>query len=148
MTDDPNLHHGQCQCGGVRFAVRLADGLAKPVRCNCSYCRMKGAVMAFAPLVDLTITAGADLVGTYQFNTQSAKHHFCSRCGIHTHHQRRFDPSLYAVNLACLDGVSPYDFGEVPVIDGINHALDRALDHGGGPMRVAGYVRYEAVAEE
>jgi len=140
MTADDNLFQGRCHCGGVRFSVRLGDGLAKPVRCNCSYCRMKGAVMGFAPLADLAITAGAELVGTYQFHTASARHHFCTRCGIHTHHQRRFDPSLYAVNLACLDGVSPYDFAEVPVIDGARHALD----HGGGPMRVAGTMRYEA----
>ena len=133
-------YSGGCHCGAVRFAVRLADGLTKAVRCNCSYCAMKGAVMAFAPLAELEIVAGTEVLGTYQFNTASAKHHFCTRCGIHTHHQRRFDPGLYAVNVACLDGVSPFDFADVAVLDGSNHPLD----HGGGPLRVAGHLRYES----
>ncbi|MDE2404830.1 MAG: GFA family protein [Sphingomonadales bacterium] len=143
MTEDARIHHGGCHCGTVRFTVRLAEGLDRPVRCNCSYCRMKGAVMAFAPLADLALTAGADAIATYQFHSGAAKHHFCPRCGIHTHHQRRFDPTLYAVNLACLDGVSPYDFAEVPVIDGSRHPLD----HGGGAMRVAGHLHYAPAPE-
>lgn len=143
MSEQAGIRQGGCHCGAVRIAVRLAEALeggSGPVRCNCSMCRMKGAVMAFAPLADLDVIAGADVIATYQFNTGAAKHHFCPRCGIHTHHQRRFDPTLYAINLACLDGVSPYDFAEVPVIDGMNHPLD----HGGGPMRIAGRMRFVA----
>jgi hypothetical protein len=79
------------------------------------------------------------MLTTYQFNTQAARHYFCARCGIHTHHQRRFDPSQVAVNVACLEGVSPYDFAAVPVVDGANHPLD----HGGGPLRVVGTLRFE-----
>ncbi|MBU6269196.1 MAG: GFA family protein [Sphingomonadales bacterium] len=138
MSEAEEWREGGCHCGAVRIAVRLADGLDKPVRCNCTYCAMKGAVMAFAPLADLRMTAGADVIATYQFHTGAARHHFCPRCGIHTHHQRRFDPTLYAVNLACLDGVSPYDFAVVPVIDGAHHPLDS----GGGPMRIAGELHY------
>lgn len=138
MDENAEIRQGGCHCGAIRIRVRLPDGLDKPVRCNCSYCRMKGAVMGFVPLADLTVTTGADVIATYQFNTGAAKHHFCPVCGIHTHHQRRFDPTLYAVNLACLDGVSPYDFAVVPVIDGSHHPLD----HGGGAMRIAGEVCY------
>ena len=35
--------NGACHCGTVRFRVRLPDGL-KGTRCNCSFCRMRGAV--------------------------------------------------------------------------------------------------------
>ena len=130
---------GQCHCGGVKFTVALLDGLDKPVRCNCTLCGMKGAVMVFAKLGSIEVTEGEDLLSTYQFHSHTATHHFCSRCGIHVFHQRRFDPTLYGVNTACLEGVSPYDFAEVPVLDGQDHPKDR----GGGQLEVAGVMRYE-----
>jgi hypothetical protein len=27
--------------------------------------------------------------------------------------------------VACLDGVDPFELGEVPVVDGVNHPCDR-----------------------
>ena len=42
-----------------------------------------------APVGGIEILAGADALTAYQFNTGTAKHFFCSRCGIYTHHQRR-----------------------------------------------------------
>ena len=129
---------GQCHCGGVKFEVALLQGLTNPVRCNCSMCRMKGAVMVFAKLGSIEVTEGETLLSTYQFHSKVAKHYFCSRCGIHLYHQRRFDPEMYAVNVACLEGVSPYQFDDVPVFDGEDHPKDR----GGATMGVAGHLRY------
>ena len=34
------------------------------------------------------------------------------------------DPNQYGVNAACLEGVSPFDFPEVPVNNGVNHPSD------------------------
>ena len=34
----------QCHCGAVAFTVELSDGFNTVRRCNCSYCRMRGAV--------------------------------------------------------------------------------------------------------
>ncbi|MDK6577159.1 GFA family protein, partial [Escherichia coli] len=51
-------------------------------------------------------------------------------------HQRRSNPQQYGVNVACIDGVSPFDFPCVEVNDGVNHPKD-----GGGG--VVGYLRYE-----
>jgi hypothetical protein len=135
------MFSGHCHCGAVRFEAELTSGLDKVIRCTCSYCRMKGSTMAFADLAGLRIVAGEEALTTYQFNTNAARHYFCSRCGIHTHHQRRFDPTQFAVNVATLEGVSPYDFKEVPVVDGAKHPLD----HGGGPLRVIGTMRFEPV---
>ncbi|MBF3332811.1 GFA family protein, partial [Leptospira borgpetersenii serovar Ballum] len=36
--------NGQCHCGTVKFTVELTDGLNTARRCNCSYCRMRGAI--------------------------------------------------------------------------------------------------------
>lgn len=124
MNYDIEHVDGSCHCGTVRFHVKLADGLHSARRCNCSYCRMRGAVAVTARLGDIEILEGADALTLYQFNTRAAKHYFCSKCGIYTHHQRRSNPNEYGVNVACLEGVSPFDFGEVLVNDGIHHRSD------------------------
>lgn len=77
-----------------------------------------------AQLDAINITQGGELLTLYQFNTNTAKHYFCSRCGIYTHHQRRSNPQEYGVNVACLEGISPFDFKEVPVTDGTRHTAD------------------------
>lgn len=130
---------GACHCGTVRFHVRLVDGLHSARRCTCSYCQMRGAVAVTARLDDLHILAGEDALTLYQFNTGTAKHYFCSVCGIYTHHQRRSNPNEYGVNAACLEGISPFDFEEVVVTDGINHPSD-----GGGASRsdVVGMLKF------
>ncbi len=92
----------------VRFEVSLSDGFNSIRRCTCSYCRMRGAVVVMAEMGGIEILQGEEVLTTYRFHTGSAQHFFCSRCGIYTHHQRRSDQSLYAVNVACLDGVSPF----------------------------------------
>jgi len=97
---------------------------------------MRGAVAATAKLGDLEVTSGGEALALYQFNTGTAKHYFCSRCGIYTHHQRRSDPSQLGVNAACLEGVSPFDFTEVPVVDGVHHPSD------GAASRCVGVLRY------
>ena len=84
----------------------------------------------------MTIEAGEEALSVYRFNTMTAKHYFCAHCGIYTHHQRRSDPSQYGVNVACLAGISPFDFDEVPVNDGINHPSD------GEEPRLAGILRF------
>ncbi len=109
---------GQCHCGAVRFTVHNADALAQPMRCNCSLCRRKGAIMGSAPLTQFEVTAGADKLSLYQWNTGVARHYFCSICGIYTHHQRRRRPDEVGFNVACLDGIDLTQLTEVGMIDG------------------------------
>lgn len=133
----PAIREGQCHCGTVRFAVELAGGFETIRRCTCSYCRMRGAVVAMAGAGGVRILQGAEALTQYRFHSGTALHFFCARCGIYTHHQRRSAPGLFAVNVACLDGVSPFDFAEVPVVDGVNHTKDT-----GRPARLAGRLRF------
>jgi hypothetical protein len=98
---------------------------------------MRGAVAVSAQAGDISFQAGEDALTLYRFNTGVAEHYFCSRCGIYTHHRRRSNPQQYGVNVACLEGVSPFDFAEVPVIDGINHPSDR-----GRGYEIVGHLRY------
>jgi hypothetical protein len=128
---------GACHCGAVRFRVKLKDGFKTARRCNCSYCRMRGAVAVSAALADLTFQSGEEALTLYRFNTRVAEHYFCSTCGIHTHHRRRSNPNEYAINAACLKGVSPFDFDDVPVLDGVSHPSERA-----GGYRLVGHLRF------
>ena len=134
--DDLQQHHGACHCGAVRFTVLLPPE-PRGARCDCSICSIKGAVTVGAPLDGLEVIEGGELLTLYQFNTGTAKHYFCSRCGSYTFHQRRSDPDTYGVNVACL-GLNPYhDFPDVAVVDGIHHARDT------GKARLAGRLRFE-----
>ena len=99
------IRHAQCHCGAVKFTVELTDGLNTARRCSCSFCRMRGAVVVSAPLTGIKVTQGADTLTEYRFNTGTARHFFCSVCGIYTFHQRRSNPNEYGVNVACLENV-------------------------------------------
>ena len=137
MDLDTKEIDGACHCGTVRFRAKLTNGFHTARRCSCSYCRMRGAVAVSAPVGGIEILSGADALTAYQFNTRTAKHFFCSHCGIYTHHQRRSNTNEYGVNVACLDGISPFDFSEVTVVDGVNHPRDTGTQVG-----IAGVLRF------
>ena len=120
--------HAQCHCGAVAFTVELTDGFNTVRRCNCSFCRMRGAVAVSAQLSGLEVTRGKEKLTEYRFNTQAAAHYFCSVCGIYTFHQRRSNPEQFGVNVACIEGVSPFDFPVIPVMDGVHHPKDGPSD--------------------
>jgi hypothetical protein len=118
-------HRATCHCGAVVLELSLPDGIVDPMRCDCSICRRKGAVVGSAPLSAIRIVKGEQYLKVYQFNTYTAKHYFCSECGIYTHHQRRSNPDQYGYNVGCLEGVNPFDIPDIPVYDGVHHPSDR-----------------------
>ncbi|MEQ9395759.1 GFA family protein [Haliea sp.] len=87
-------------------------------------CRRRGAVAASVPLSGIKIVKGSETLSLYQFNTRTAKHYFCSNCGIYTHHQRRSNPDQYGFNVACLEGINPLEIEGIPTYDGVNHPAD------------------------
>jgi hypothetical protein len=118
-------HRASCHCGSVVLELDLPDGIVDPRRCDCSICRRKGAIVASVSQSGIKILKGADVLRLYQFNTNTARHYFCSNCGIYTHHQRRSNPEQYGFNVGCLEGVNPFDIPDVPTNDGVNHPTDR-----------------------
>ena len=109
---------GSCHCGAVEIEVKITNGFEDLRRCNCSLCRRKGAIMANVPLDGLRVTKGEDNLSLSQWNTLTARHYFCRTCGIYTHHQRRSNPEQYGFNVACIEGVDPFDLGEIPIGNG------------------------------
>ena len=130
------IRAGACHCGAVRFEADV--DLATARRCDCSFCRMRGAVAVSAPMDGFRIVAGKDRLALYTFGTGVARHWFCATCGIYTHHRRRSNPDDYGVNLACLDGWTPF-LPAVAVNDGVNHPSD------GAPPRIAGTLHWRPV---
>ena len=142
-SSDPVTLNGACHCGAVKFMATLTQGFASARRCTCSICRMRGAVAVTSTPADFHITEGEDKLATYRFNTKTAEHHFCIVCGIYTHHKRRSNPNQLGVNVACLEGVSPFDFAEVVVYDGQRHPGDNAAHK----TFTAGVLRFEPAAD-
>ncbi|MGY0216526.1 GFA family protein [Endozoicomonadaceae bacterium StTr2] len=118
-------HKASCHCGQVVMELSLPNGLEDIRRCDCSMCRRRGAVVASVSLSGIRILQGEDRLRCYQFNTHTAKHYFCSECGIYTHHQRRSNPTQYGFNIACLEGINPLKINEITVYDGVNHPADK-----------------------
>ena len=143
LSSEPVTLDGSCHCGAVKFAATLTEGFASARRCTCSICRMRGAVAVTSTPEAFTITEGEDKLATYRFNTNVAEHHFCSVCGIYTHHKRRSNPNELGVNVACLEGVSPFDFAEVVVYDGQRHPGDNPTH----TTYTAGVLRFEPLSE-
>jgi len=119
-------HKATCHCGGVEIELDLPNGISEVRRCDCSMCRRRGAIAASVTLDGINIIKGKDLLKLYQFNTKTAKHYFCSNCGIYTHHQRRSNPNQYGFNVGCLEGVNPLKIKDIPTNDGVNHPADKA----------------------
>jgi hypothetical protein len=117
------IYTGSCHCGAVTFRVdAVFDELTT---CDCSLCTRKNALMAKVHESALTITAGADVLSTYQWNTMRAKHHFCSRCGIYTFHRKRAAPDHFGVNVFCLEGFDPASL-PVRATEGIGMTVEAA----------------------
>jgi hypothetical protein len=113
----PEVREGGCHCGAVRFRVTLRSFEA--VECNCSICSKKGFLHVIVPESDFDLLQGSNALTTYTFGTHTAKHHFCSHCGVHSYYRPRSHPEQIDVNLRCLDGVAPSDF-ELTRFDGQN----------------------------
>lgn len=114
----------KCHCGAIEANINITKNLEKVIRCNCSLCKRKGAVMSMVKNEDFKIIKGEDKLILYQFHTKVAKHYFCSICGIYTHHNPRSNTSLTGFNLGCLDDVDTFALQNISINDGNNHPLD------------------------
>jgi hypothetical protein len=67
---------------------------------RCGYLHLIVSASAFR------LIRGSDTISTYTFNTQTAKHLFCSICGVKSFYVPRSHPDGYSVNARCLDDAS------------------------------------------
>lgn len=100
---------GSCHCGAVRFAceLNLAQGTSK---CNCSICVKTRFWKAIVTADAFRLLQGEDALTDYQFGSHTLHHFFCRRCGVKPFGHGHLDApggDFYAVNVACLDNVTP-----------------------------------------
>lgn len=101
-TPDLQRHTGGCHCGRVRFEV-LAPAQISVSECNCSICSKAGYLHLVVPAERFKLLSGSDALTTYTFNTGTAKHLFCSACGVKSFYVPRSHPDGFSVNARCLD---------------------------------------------
>ncbi len=112
-------YQGSCHCGNVNFQFEH-DEIKLGMRCNCSICVRKGAVMTdfVIPPEEFHFNLQeTDSLGLYEFDTKVAHHYFCKVCGIYPFLQTFRMPEHYRVNLGCVDGVA-LETLEVSLFDG------------------------------
>jgi len=102
MSADVVKHSGSCHCGRVRFEL-LAPAAISVSECNCSMCSRTGYLHLIVTADRFTLLGGRDVLSTYTFNTGTAKHLFCSVCGVKSFYVPRSHPDGYSVNARCLD---------------------------------------------
>ena len=95
-------HAGGCHCGRVRFEV-VAPARIEVTDCDCSICSKAGYLHLIVPESRFKLVSGAETLTRYEFNTKTAKHLFCSVCGIKAFYVPRSHPDGYSVNARCLD---------------------------------------------
>ncbi len=107
-----------CHCGKTRFSFDCPP-ITKGLRCNCSICARKGAMMSPEPIPPelFRIDAEDAALGLYQFGAGTAKHYFCKHCGIYTFHETARKIGHFRANLGCVDGVDTFAL-EAEVFDG------------------------------
>ena len=126
------IRHGSCHCGAVRFqcAVDLASAgqRSRPerpgvwwtstFRCNCSFCRKTRFWKVFVRAEDFRLLAGEDVLSDYRFGEGVIDHRFCRRCGVHPFASATMEPlggAFHAVNVGCLDELTPQLLAAVPI---------------------------------
>lgn len=100
-------YSGSCHCGNVQFSFQH-DEIKSGLRCNCSICKRKGAVMSdfVIPPEEFHFEEKKEgILGLYEFDNKVAQHFFCQICGIYPFHQTVRMPEYYRVNLGCVEGI-------------------------------------------
>lgn len=109
---------GACHCKAVQFRVTLPRDQREVLDCNCSVCLKKGFLHLIVTQDQFTLVSGAERLITYTFGTGTAKHMFCSVCGIHAFYRPRSHPEGWDVNARCLN--AKLDYWTIKPFDGAN----------------------------
>ena len=118
MSRPEQTYRGSCHCGAVQFEV--TTDFPELTMCDCSLCRKKNALMVKVHESRFTLLAGAEQLAEYQFHTHTARHFFCTVCGIYPFHRKRVTPDNFGINVFCLDDFDP---AGIPVRQAVGAAM-------------------------
>jgi hypothetical protein len=95
-----------------------ADAITAGVRCNCSLCSRRSAVMSVPYFPPSAIAVeGMDALTIYIWGDRMMNHYFCATCGVFPFSEAIEKPGHLRVNLCCIDGIDPLAL-PVTMIDG------------------------------
>jgi hypothetical protein len=112
-------YQARCHCGRVRFSFRSPE-ITTGVRCDCSLCVRRGAVLSsrYIPAADFAPHEDPRDLGNYLWNEKVLNNYFCKTCGIFTYiADGENGKDGYRVNLGCVEGIDPLAL-EIRIIDG------------------------------
>jgi hypothetical protein len=98
-------YRGGCHCGRVYYQVTTA--LNPVLTCNCTYCKMRGALWTYVGPDQFKLVSGQDDLADYQFNKKIIHHLFCRNCGVSSFATGQDETGAegIGINVRCLDGV-------------------------------------------
>ena len=96
-------YRGGCHCGAVRFEVSKDKPANRLIDCNCSICTKKGILHVSVENSEFQLLSGRISLSLYRFGSETARHEFCGKCGIHVFGRPRLHPERMTVNARCLD---------------------------------------------
>ena len=102
MTESMTTVAGGCHCGQVRYEAQVSSSVTAQ-RCNCSICSQTGFIHVIVPAARFSLLSGQEDIAEYTFNSRTARHLFCSRCGVKSFYVPRSNPDGFSLNLNCLD---------------------------------------------
>ena len=111
-------HQGGCHCERVRFEIWAPERVVVS-QCNCSICTKSGYLGLIIPKDNFTLLKGDGELTEYRFNTGTAKHTFCGRCGIKSFYFPRSHPEGVNINARSLDAGTIVDM-QIRKVDGQN----------------------------
>ena len=95
---------GSCHCGAVRYT--LDTDPTEAMECNCSICRRKGYLLAFASPAGFTLETPREALAVYTWNQHVIRHQFCKTCGCAPFGEGETpDGAMVAINLRCAEDV-------------------------------------------
>ena len=65
----------KCHCGQIEAEINIKN-IEKILRCNCSICKRKGAIMSMVKNEDFKIVKGKQKLKIYKFHSKIAQHFF------------------------------------------------------------------------
>ena len=95
------LHRGGCHCGAVAFTFTAPAALVA-WDCSCSICSMRRNTHTIIPSTSFTLLTPPGSMSEYRFGTRTARHLFCSTCGVCSYYHPRSNPDGIAVTVACI----------------------------------------------
>jgi hypothetical protein len=98
------MYSGSCLCGGIR--LEITGAIDSIIHCHCSKCRKSSgtayATNGFVAVTDLTITAGEQLLASFE-SAPGKRRHFCKICASPVFSSNVADPERLRLRLGILD---------------------------------------------